>query len=211
MLEKAIQDDEMLEIGNVLGSNRLFLLSDEILEKMTKMKQKNIAAEVLNRALKEYIEQIGRQNVVLMEKFSTKFQKIVAKYNERTSVEDLQKILEEMIKLKKEIEKEIKAGNKYNLSIEEKAFFDALGNDPEVSELMKDTILVEMAKELVKTVNENMTIDWDIRQDARARMRIEIRKLLIKYKYPPNKSEKAVQTVIKQAEAKCREMMEYMY
>ena len=112
-----------------------------------------------------------------------------------------------MINLKNEIEEELKAGNEYNLSIEEKAFFDALGNDPEVKELMKDEVLVQIAKELVDTVNQNMTIDWDIKTDARARMRIEIKKLLIKYNYPPNKSEKAVQTVIRQAELKCKEMV----
>ena len=122
--------------------------------------------------------------------------------------EELRKIIEELINLKNEIEEELKAGNEFNLSTEEKAFFDALGDDPEVKELMKDEILVQIAKELVETVNNNMTIDWDIRKDARAKMRIEIKKLLIKYNYPPNKSEKAVQTVIRQAELKCKEMME---
>lgn len=207
MLERAIQDDEMLQIGEVHNSNQLALLSNDILNKLAKMQKKNIAVEVLNRALKEYVNQIGRQNVVMMEKFSTKFQKIAATYNERTSVEDIQKIIEEMINLKNEIEEELKAGNEFNLSPEEKAFFDALGDDPEVKELMKDEILVQIAKELVETVNNNMTIDWDIRKDARARMRIEIKKLLIKYDYPPNKSEKAIQTVIKQAELKCKEMV----
>lgn len=207
MLERAIQNDEMIQIGEVHNSNRLAILSDEILNKLTKMQKKNIAVEVLNRALKEYVEQVGKENVVLMEKFSTKFQKIVASYNERTSVEDIEKIIQEMINLKNEIEQELKAGNEYNLSTEEKAFFDALGDDPEVKELMKDETLVQIAKELVETVNENMTIDWDIRKDARARMRIEIKKLLIKYNYPPNKSEKAVQTVIRQAELKCKEMV----
>lgn len=208
MLEKAIQDDEMLQIGEIHNSNRLSLLSDEILNKLAKMQKKNIAVEILNRALKEYVEQVGKENIVLMEKFSTKFQKIVATYNERTSVEDLEKIIQEMINLKNEIEQELKAGNEYNLSSEEKAFFDALGDDPEVKELMKDNVLVQIAKELVETVNRNMTIDWDIRKDARARMRIEIKKLLIKYNYPPNKSEKAVQTVIKQAELKCHTLIE---
>ena len=208
MLERAIQDDEMLEIGEVHNSNQLSLLSDEILNKLANMQKKNIAVDILNRALKEYVEQVGKQNVILMEKFSTKFQKIAASYNERTSVEDIQKILEEMIKLKKEIEEELKAGNEYNLSAEEKAFFDVLGDDPEIKELMKDDVLVQIAKELVETVNKNMTIDWDIRKDARARMRIEIKKLLIKYDYPPNKSEKAVQTVIRQAELKCKGMIE---
>ena len=207
MLERAIQDDEMLNIGEVHNSNQLMLLSNDILNKLAKMQKKNIAVEVLNRALKEYIAQVGRKNVVLMEKFSTKFNKIAATYNERTSVEDIEKILQELINLKNEIEGEINAGNEYNLSVEEKAFFDALGNDPEVKELMKDDVLVQIAKELVETVNKNMTIDWDIKTDARARMRIEIKKLLIKYNYPPNKSEKAVQTVIRQAELKCKELI----
>lgn len=208
MLERAIQDDEMLQIGEVHNSNQLSILSDDILNKVAKMQKKNIAVEILNRALKDYVEQVGKENVVMMEKFSTRFQKIVASYNERTSVEDIEKIIQEMINLKKEIDKEMKSGNEYNLSTEEKAFFDALGDDPEVKELMKDETLVQIAKELVETVNKNMTIDWDIRKDARARMRIEIKKLLIKYNYPPNKSEKAVQTVIRQAELKCKGMVE---
>lgn len=78
------------------------------------------------------------------------------------------------------------------------------GDDPEVKDLMKDNVLVQIAKELVETVNKNMTIDWDIRKDARARMKIEIKKLLIKYHYPPNKSEKAIQTIIKQTELRCK-------
>lgn len=126
MLERAIQDDEMLQIGEIHNSNRLSILSDEILNKLAKMQKKNIAVEILNRALKEYVEQVGKENIVLMEKFSTKFQKIVATYNERTSVEDLEKIIQEIINLKNEIEQELKAGNEYNLSSEEKAFFDAL-------------------------------------------------------------------------------------
>lgn len=208
MLEKAIQDDEMLQIGEVHNSNQIMLLSDELMSKIAKMQKKNIAVEILNRALKDYVEKIGKQNVVLMEKFSTKFKKIADTYNERTSVEDIEKIIQEMINLKNEIEKELAAGNEYNLSPEEKAFFDALGNDPQIKELMKDETLVQIAKELVDIINDNMTIDWDIRKDARARMRYEIKKLLIKYDYPPIKRDDAVQLVIKQAELKCKGMIE---
>ena len=208
MLEQAIQDDEMLQIGTIHNSNQIILLSDELMNKISKMQKKNIAADILNRALKDYVEKIGRQNIVLMEKFSTKFKKIADSYNERTSVEDIEKIIQEMINLKNEIEKELESGNEYDLSVEEKAFFDALGNDPQIKELMKDETLVQIAKELVDIINDNMTIDWDIRRDARARMRYEIKKLLIKYDYPPNKSEQAVQLVIRQAELKCKSMIE---
>lgn len=208
MLEEAINQDELITIGQVQKSNTFSLLNDEVLNKLALMKNRNIAAEVLNRALKKYIDLLGTMNIVLMEKFSTRFKKIADSYNDRTSIADIEQIINEMINLKKEIEKEVKNGNEYDLSVEEKAFFDALGNDPEVKELMKDDILVQIAKELVDVVNANMTIDWDIRKASKAHMRIEIKKLLIKYNYPPNKSEQALQTVIKQAELKCKNMVE---
>jgi type I restriction enzyme R subunit len=200
MLEKAVQDDEVIRIGEIHSSNQIAILSDEIMAKIQKMKEKNIAIEVMKRAMQEYIENVARQNIVLQQKFSTRFQMVATKYNERTSVEDLEKILQELINLKNEIDEQLKAGNEYDLSVEEKAFFDALGDDPEVKDLMKDETLVKIAKELVETVNNNMTIDWDIREDAKARMRFEIKRLLKKYNYPPNKQQKAVDVVVKQAE-----------
>ena len=89
-----------------------------------------------------------------------------------------------------------------NLSSEEKAFFDALGADSEIKELMQDETLVQIAKELVGIINENLTLDAFKREDARARIRVNIRKLLIKYNYPPIKRETAVEKVIRQAELK---------
>ena len=103
---------------------------------------------------------------------------------------------------KKKIEDELEKGNEYDLSSEEKAFFDALGADPEIKELMKDEILVQIAKELVEIINENLTLDAFKREDARARIRVNIRRLLIKYNYPPVKREGAVEQVIRQAELK---------
>ncbi|HHX69735.1 MAG TPA: DUF3387 domain-containing protein [Gallicola sp.] len=207
MLEDAINEDELIRIGEVKKSNSLNLLNDDMLNKLAKMKSKNIAAEVLNKALKEYIEKMGGINIVLKEKFSEKFKKIAQNYNERTSLADIEQMIEEMINLKKEIEEEIEAGNEYDLSIEEKAFFDALGKDPEVKELMKDDILVQIARDLVEVVNSNMTIDWDIKKTARAHMRIEIKKLLIDYNYPPVKRDSAVAIVLRQAELKCKIMV----
>ena len=123
-------------------------------------------------------------------------------YNERTDIADIEKIIEEMIQLKKEIEDELANGNEYDLSPEEKAFFDALGADPDIKELMEDETLVKIAKELVELINENLTLDAFKREDARARIRSNIRRLLIKYNYPPIKREGAVDKVIKQAELK---------
>lgn len=201
-LEDAIHEDELLNLGELTHSNSLELLSDSILNKLRNMKDKNVAAEVLSRAIKTSIGDIGKVNLTLQEKFSTKFNKIVDLYNERTDMADIEKIIEEMIKLKNEIEEELAKGNEYDLSPEEKAFFDALGADPEIKKLMEDETLVKIARELVELINENLTLDAFKREDARARIRSNIRKLLIKYNYPPIKREGAVEKVIKQAELK---------
>ena len=116
-----------------------------------------------------------------------------------------EQIIEEMINLKREIEEEIEKGNEYDLSVEERAFFDALGADPEVKKLMEDETLVQIAKELVEIINENLTLDAFKREDARAKIRMNIRRLLQKYNYPPIKRESAVEQVIKQAELKYQE------
>ena len=145
---------------------------------------------------------MAKNNLTLQEKFSTKFNKLVDAYNERTDVADIERIIEEMIGLKKEIEEELEKGNEYDLSPEEKAFFDALGADPEIKELMQDETLVQIAKDLVEVINENLTLDAFKRESARARIRSNIRRLLIQYNYPPVKREGAVEKVIKQAELK---------
>jgi len=202
MLEESITKDELINLGELTHGKSLELLSDTMLNSIRTMKDKNIAAEVLSRAIKNTINDIGKINLTLQEKFSTKFHKIVDMYNERINIADIEKIIEEMINLKKEIEDEVANGNEYNLSLEEKAFFDALGADSEIKELMKDDILVQIAKELVELINENLTLDAFKREDARARIRSNIRRLLIKYNYPPIKREGAVEKVIKQAELK---------
>lgn len=202
MLEESITEDELLNLGELTRSNSLELLSDAMLGKLRAMKDKNVATEVLARAIKTSIGDIGKINLTLQEKFSTKFNKIVDMYNERTDIADIEKIIEEMIALKKEIEEEIANGNEYDLSPEEKAFFDALGADPEIKELMKDEVLVQIAKDLVELINENLTLDAFKREDARVRIRSNIRRLLIQYNYPPVKREGAVEKVIKQAELK---------
>ncbi|MCM1370714.1 MAG: type I restriction endonuclease subunit R [Clostridium sp.] len=202
MLEESITEDELINLGELIRGNSLELLSDAMLSKLRSMKDKNVAAEVLSRAIKTTIGDIGKINLTLLEKFSTKFNKIVDMYNERTDLADIEKIIEEMIMLKKEIEEELANGNEYGLSSEEKAFFDALGADPEIKELMQDDTLVQIAKELVELINENLTLDAFKREDARARIRSNIRRLLIKHNYPPVKREGAVEKVIKQAELK---------
>lgn len=202
MLEESIKEDELINLGELSRGNSLELLSDAMLSKLRGLKDKNIAAEILSRAIKTTISDIGKINLTLQEKFSTKFNKLVDAYNERTDLADIEKVIEELIKLKYEIQDELDKGNEYDLSPGEKAFFDALGSDPEIKSLMEDETLVQIAKELVDIINENLTLDAFKREDARARIRVNIRRLLIKYNYPPIKRESAVEKVIKQAELK---------
>ena len=202
MLEKSIQNDELINLGQLSGGNSLDILSDSMLSKLQKLKDKNVVAEVLSKAIKNTIKEIGKVNLSLQEKFSDRFNKIVEAYNDRNDAFNIEDVIEEMINLKKEIEEELTSGNKYNLLPEEKAFFDALGYDPEIKELMKDETLVQIAKELVEIINKNLTLDAFKREDARANIRVNIRRLLIKYNYPPIKRERAVEKVIKQAELK---------
>ncbi len=206
MLEESIKDDELINLGELSHGKSLDILSDAMIQKLKQLKDKNIVAEVLEKAIKSTIKEIARINLTLQEKFSTKFKKIVDAYNERTEVSDIEQVIEEMINLKKEIEEEIEKGNEYNLSVEEKAFFDALGADSEIKELMKDETLVQIAKDLVEIINENLTLEAFKREDTRAKIRVEIRRLLIKYNYPPIKREGAVEQVIKQAELKYQEV-----
>ena len=205
MLQQAIQDDELIQVGKIKHGRALSMLSDQMLQRLATMENKNIAAEILRKALKQYIDEIAKINYVKSQKFSERFKKIVDAYNNRTMVTDIEKIIEDMIALKQDVDKELIRTNDFDLSPEEIAFFDALGDDPEVRELMKDETLVQIAKELVETVNNNMTVDWDIKRSSQAHMRMQIKRLLIKYNYPPNKSAKAVETVVKQAELKCAE------
>ena len=202
MLEESIKEDELINLGELSRGNSLELLSDSMLSKLKSLKDKNIAAEILSRAIKTMINDIGKVNLTLQEKFSTKFNKVVNAYNERTDLADIENVIEELIKIKYEIQDELDKGNEYDLSSEEKAFFDALGADPEIKSLMEDETLVQIAKELVDIINENLTLDAFKREDARARIRVNIRRLLIKYNYPPVKREGAVEQVIRQAELK---------
>lgn len=208
MLQQAIQDDELIQVGKIKHGRALSMLNNQMLQRLATMENKNIAAEILRKALNQYIGEIAKSNYVKSQKFSEKFRKIVDAYNNRTMVTDIEKIIEDMIALKQDVDKELIRTNDFNLSPEEVAFFDALGDDPEVRELMKDETLVQIAKELIETVNSNMTVDWDIKRSSQAHMRMQIKRLLIKYNYPPNKSAKAIETVVKQAELKCQEKEE---
>ena len=200
MLEQAIEQDGVYNIFAQAGKKNpeISILSDEYMDKIRKMKHKNIAAEMLRKLLEDNIRVFARTGVVKSQLFSEKMQKLLKIYNNRliTSAE----VIEELLNLSREMTEAYKAGDEKGLSVEELAFYDALAADPEVLKKMQDEVLVEMAQELTELIRRSRTVDWDKKESARAYMRTQVKHLLRKYKYPPEKAKGAIDIVIKQAE-----------
>lgn len=200
VLEQAIQEDGIVDLFKAVERNNpeISILSEEYMNGLKNMKNKNIAAELLKKLLEGNIKIFQRTNLVKAELFSEKIENIMKKYNNRliTSAE----VIEELLKLSQEVIDARNEGQEKGLSEDEYAFYDALVKEPNVLKEMQDKKLIELAHELTETVRKNRTVDWDKKESARAFMRKEVKKLLRKYHYPPTKADEAVQTVIKQAE-----------
>lgn len=200
LLEQAIEQDGVYNIFAQAGKKNpeISILSDEYMDKIRKMKHKNIAAEMLRKLLEDNIRVFARTGVVKSKLFSEKMQQLLKAYNNRlvTSAE----VIEELLNLSKEMSEAYHAGEDKGLSTEELAFYDALVADPDVLIKMQDDILVQMAHELTDLIRKSRTVDWDKKESARAYMRTQVKHLLRKYDYPPEKARGAVDIVIKQAE-----------
>jgi type I restriction enzyme R subunit len=200
ILEQAIQQEGVFNIfaATNQANPEISILSEEYMNSIKNMKHKNIAAELLRKLLNGNIKVFQRSNVVKSELFSKKLKDLMKKYNNRmiTSAE----VIEELLKLSKEIVTAVKEGEEKGLTNDEYAFYEALAADPKVLEEMLDKTLIAMAHELTDMVRKNKTIDWDKKESARAAMRRMIKRLLRKYKYPPEKADGAVEIVIRQAE-----------
>ena len=203
MLEEAIMGDEVLVLTSAGSSESFDLLNDDNINKLRALPQKNIAANILMRVMKDKVEQVKQKNIVVSRAFSEKLQKIIEKYNNRNDEKDVFEVLEALIDFKHELLEAIESGDAMDLTYEEKAFFDVLTSDPEVIATMDDDILIKIAKDLTKTVKENMCPAWHERKQAQAKMRLHIKKLLKKYDYPPNKSAKAIEDVMEQVTLQC--------
>ena len=181
MLEDAILGDEVLVLTKAGSSETFDLLNQENMLKIKLMPQKNIAANILMRAMKDKVEQVKKKNIIVSRAFSEKLQQIIEKYNHRHDEKDVYEVLEALVQFKEELYKAIESGNAMDLTYEEKAFFDVLTADPEVIAMMEDDILIKIAKDLTKTVKENLCPAWHERKQAQAKMRMKIKKLLKKY------------------------------
>ena len=162
------------------------------------MKEKNLAVEILKKLIAEQVSIYRRTNLVKSEKFSEIMQRSVNTYlNGMLTNEE---VIEEMLELAKQIAAANEEGNKLGLTNDELAFYDALMRPQAIKDFYKNDELIAIAKELTETLRRNKTIDWQKRESARAKMRMLIKKLLKKHRYPPEGRAEALQTVMMQCE-----------
>lgn len=207
-LSKGIVPDGVVDIFSAAGLDRpnIGLLSEEFLREVRAMKEKNLAVEALSRLLKGEIRTKFKRNVVKNSQFSELLETALAKYRNR-GIETAQ-LIEELIELAKKMNEQISAGNPDGLSEEEITFYDALEVNEAAVREMKHDDLVRLAQELTRKVRENVKVDWSVRESTQAALRVMVRDLLDKYGYPPDFSNQAIETVIKQAEALTEEWLE---
>jgi len=205
IIASAVTSNEVVDIFTAAGLDKpqVSLLSDEFLEEVKNLKHQNVALEVLRKILNDEIKVMGHRNVVKSQSFLQMLESTIKKYQNRT-IEAAQVIVE-LINLAKEIRQETEKGKDLGLSDDEVAFYDALAENEAAILELGDKTLKQIAKELVEMLRKSTTIDWTLRENVKARIRIAVKKLLKKYDYPPDKQESATQIVLFQAETVCKD------
>ena len=197
LLKQSIKSDGVINLFD--GVKEEFSLFDpKFLEEIANMKQKNLAVELLKKLIAEQISVYRRTNVVKSEKFSDMIRRIMNQY--LNGLLTNQQVIDEMMKLAREIQRGKQAGNDLGLTDEELAFYDALTRPEAIKDFYENAELIALTKELTEELRKNKTVDWQKRDTARAKMRMMIKKLLKKYKYPPEGMEDALETVMVQCE-----------
>jgi type I restriction enzyme, R subunit len=200
IISRAITSDEVIDIFAAAGLKKpdISILSDEFLAEVRDMPHKNLAVELLRKLLAGEIKLRARRNVVQGRSFAELLELSIRKYQNR-AIETAQ-VIEELIALAKDVRNAAARGEELNLSEDELAFYDALEVNDSAVKVLGEPTLVMIARELVENVKKNVTIDWTVRENVRAHLRIIVKRILRKYGYPPDKQERATQTVLEQAE-----------
>lgn len=206
IISRAVVSDEIVDIFAAAGLKKpdLSILSDEFLAEVRGMPQKNLAVELLRKLLSGEIKVRSRKNVVQAKSFAEMLDQAVRKYQNR-AIEAAQ-VIEEMIGLAKDMRGAHERGERLGLTEDEMAFYDALETNDSAVKVLGDETLRSIAREVAHAVRKNVTIDWTVRENVRAQLRVIVKRILRKYGYPPDKQEKATQTVLEQAEVLCGEV-----
>lgn len=200
IISSVVVSDEVIDIFSSAGLKRpdIGVLSEAFLDDVRHMKQRNLAVELLERLLKDQIKSRFKTNVVQSAKFSELLQQSLTRYNNRTV--QTSQVIEELIEMAKKFQEAAERGERLGMNNDEMAFYDALtANEAAVRELGDDT-LKKIAVELVVKLRGSVTVDWSKRETVRAKLRVMVKTLLKRYKYPPDRQEEATDTVLSQAE-----------
>jgi type I restriction enzyme R subunit len=208
MVSKAISADGVIDIFE--GTNidpDMSILSEDFLDEVKHLQHKNIAARTLEQILKTKVQTLAKKNLVKSRKFSEMLNETINRYRNRAI--ETREVIEELIKLAEEMNKAQEEENDLGLHEDEVAFYDALGVNDAAVKIMGDEVLKQIAVELTETIRNSTTIDWSSREDVRAEIRVQVKRLLRKYDYPPDKQKEAIETVMKQAELMCDNQGEF--
>ena len=207
MVESAVSSDGIINLLDQAGLDKpeVSIFSEEFMDDVRNMKQKNVAIELLKKLLSDQIKTRFKRNAVVTKGFSEKLQEAINRYN-RKSITSLE-MLELLLEITKEVNTESARGNSLGLTETEKAFYDALSVNKSAKELMGDEKLMIIAKELVQRVKRSTTIDWTIRQSAKDKVKLEVKRVLRFHKYPPDDEPRATDTVLEQAELHASELV----
>jgi type I restriction enzyme R subunit len=200
LIDNAVISDGVEDIFSLVGLDKpnIGILSEEFLEDVANMPYKNLAVELLERLLKDDIRAKTKNNVVQEKKFSDRLQATLGKYHNRAI--ETSKVIEELIQMAKDFAEATKHGQDLGLNFDELAFYDALAENESALIEMGDETLKKIAIELTCKLRSSISVDWQKRESVRAKMRNIIRIILKRFKYPPDKAEKALDMVMKQAE-----------
>jgi len=197
LLNHSIKSDGVINLFSDV-KQEFSLFDPKFLDEIANMKEKNLAVELLKKLLADQIRNYKRTNVVKSEKFSEIIQKAMNAYINGLITNE--EVIAELMKLANDIAEAKQAGDSLGLSQDELAFYDALTKPQAIKDFYKNDELIAITKELTETLRKNKTIDWQKKESARARMRMLIKKLLKKYKYPPKGMNDAIKTVMTQCE-----------
>jgi type I restriction enzyme, R subunit len=201
ILDNAVVAEGVTDVFAMCGLDKpnIGLLSEEFLEDVRQMPHKNLAVELLEKLLKDDIKSRTRNNVVQEKRFSDRLLETLRKYNNR-GIETAQ-VIEELIQMAKDFQADMAREAELGLTPDEVAFYDALANNESAVRELGEEVLKKIAVEITEKLRKSTTVDWQVRDSVRAKLRILVRRTLQRYRYPPDKALEAVELVLKQAEA----------
>jgi len=205
LVSRAVYSTEVVDIFAAAGLEKpdISILSDEFLADVQRLPQRNLALELLKKLINDEIKTRMRKNVVQARSFAEMLEQAVRKYQNRAL--EAAQVIDELIRIAKEMRLAESRGRNLGLSDDEVAFYDALAENDSAKQVIGDEKLRFLAQELVERVKQSVTIDWQVRENARAHIRVLVKRVLRKYGYPPDMQTRATELVLEQAEVLCKD------